>query len=175
MSKTAIRNLIISLSLLLVAGGALAIIVMSVISQGVKLEDQVMFLAEEKKQQDVQKKLFEIAESSKNDRQKLKEYFLAKESSSIDFLNDIERLAPEVGVELSTQGLDTVKGIKDGPEWIEIDFSFSGPKDRVQNFIKILETVPYVSQVTSLDLDAQSSLLWKADATIQVQILNYDK
>ena len=115
-----------------------------------------------------------IAIETAEDRAKLQSYFFIRESESIDFLNRVEAIAPQAGVTLETEGLKQVEGKEDGYVWIESQFSFSGSRDDVQRFVRILETLPYQLRLTNLEMSAQSSSLWEALVTIKVRVLDYD-
>ncbi len=54
-------------------------------------------------------------------------------------------------------------------------FTFSGSRERVLNFIKVLETLPYVLRVNSIEMRALSGTDWEAKISMKLQILNYDE
>lgn len=175
MSSVTIRNLVISLILFAVSAGLFGLMVYYIFDQGSKLAVQIQVIEEERVQEASYIKLQRLTKETEEDRGLVKSYFLARESDSIDFLNQIEALAPEVGVSLETEGLRSMEGSSDVSEWIEATFSITGSGEKVKSFIKILENIPYVSRVTSVDLMTQSSSQWTADVVIQVRVLNYDK
>jgi hypothetical protein len=53
-------------------------------------------------------------------------------------------------------------------------FSFEGSRSRVQNFITILEELPYVLKVITVDIVAADQTRWQAQVTMRVRVLNYD-
>jgi len=115
-----------------------------------------------------------IAEETQEERLQLESYFLLKESDSIDFLNNIESIAPQAGVVLQTSSLDTVVDPSDNSQWIEVDFSFSGSRSRVREFVEVLEELPYVSRMMSLNVTMQNQGQWQAEVTMRVRVLAYD-
>lgn len=175
MSRTTIQNLIISLFLLLSAIGGFLFMLNKINKQGDLLVEQINTLSTEQTQENSFYKLQRIAEESAADRKTLAKYFLHEDSGSIDFLNQIEALAPAAGVELNTDSHSLVKIVEKetGANWIEVGLSFSGSKERTQNFIKILENLPYSSHITQLNLSARSQAEWQAKITIRVRVLAY--
>lgn len=143
--------------------------------QGEELGIQIEALEKQQAQEATHRSLQRTAETSKDDRQHLESFFLSKESDSIDFLNQVESLAPRVDVALRTQGLEVLTDVTDGGQWIVASFGFSGTREQVQQFIQILETMPYVSRLTEVQIGRQSSVLWQATVTMQVRILTYDE
>jgi len=91
-------------------------------------------------------------------------------------LNMVEQLAPEAGVTLETNSLNLIEGTEseDEKQWVEMGFSFEGSRSRVQNFITILEELPYVLKVITVDIVAADQTRWQAQVTMRVRVLNYD-
>lgn len=175
MSKSAKRNFIIAVILIALSLGAFALMVYQINAQGAELETQLIALEEERAQEASFLRLQRIAEESIADREQVRSYFLEQESDSIDFLNLIEAIAPEAGVVLATDALGLIVDPSDQSQWIEATFSFSGSREEVERFIRILESVPYVSRVTSIEMNARSSTEWRASVIIQVRVLAYDE
>jgi hypothetical protein len=59
-------------------------------------------------------------------------------------------------------------------EWIEVSFTFSGQQADVERFIEILERLPYLSYITTLDYAAPSLDNWEANITMRIFIFGYD-
>ncbi len=175
MSKSTIRNIYISIILILTSISTFGFMMYQVIQKGRQLEVQINALEQEQKQQNSHINLKRITENTVTEREKVQSYFLSQESDSIDFLNQIEDIAPRAGVDLKTSGLETVMDTENSTKWIQAEFSFSGSRERVQQFIKILETFPLVSRIMFVDMIAMSSTKWQAEVTMQVQVLEYDK
>ncbi len=175
MSKTTLRNLIIAIVLALVSAGVFGLMVYYVSGQGSKLASQILVLEAEHQQEASYIKSQRLSEDTKDERALLQSYFLAKTSDSIDFLNKVEALAPEVGITLETRGLESFADTTDNSEWIKVDFDFFGSRENVENFIKVLETFPYVSRVTEINLSSKTSTQWNATVKMQVRVLAYDK
>lgn len=175
MSSGTKRHIIIALILSLVAIGGFGYMFHEISVQGSTLGAQVSALKEEQAQEATFIRLQKIAEDSETDREELSSYFLTRESDSIDFLNLVEGIAPTAGVTLKTSNLETIVDKSDSSSWIEVSFSFTGSRIAVHNFIEILENVPYVSRLMSIDISSRSNTNWQADVVMRVRILGYDE
>ncbi|MCA9360152.1 hypothetical protein H6781_02420 [Candidatus Nomurabacteria bacterium] len=175
MSKSTKNIVLISIIIFVASAVSLGVMAYQVKEQGNQLSSHVATLQAESAQVESYNKLKKISEETTEDRDLLQSYFLEKESNSIDFLNLVESLAPQAGVQLDTEGLDVLETGENGAKWIEVSFVFSASRERVQNFIKVLETLPYVLRLTSVEMDGMSASEWEARVTMQVQILDYDK
>ncbi|MCA9358278.1 hypothetical protein KC902_03380 [Candidatus Kaiserbacteria bacterium] len=174
MSGSTKKTVIIALILTLASVAVFGFMVFRVFEQGDRLVAQIGALEEQRAQEAAHRNLQRIATDSQADRDKIKEYFLEKESESIDFLNQVETLAPQVGVALKTTNLQLVTEKNTKQAWIEVTFEFSGTRMYVQNFIQILETLPYVLRLNSVTMEARSRSEWQASVTMQIQVLSYD-
>ena len=76
-------------------------------------------------------------------------------------------------ITLETKQLQKVE--QDGKEWIETTFGLVGERESVQDFIKVLENIPYVSRTISINMRGERIGGWEADIIMQVQLLSYDK
>ncbi len=175
MSKSSIRNIIFSLILISISGMSFGLMVYQINQQGEYLLEQMSALEKEQTQEASYLRLKHIAEDTKLEREELHSHFLSPEKDTIDFLNKIESMAPENGIELKTSGLNTITDAKDNTKWIQVDFSLIGSRERVQRFIQILETFPLVSRVKGLEMGTLSSTQWQADIIMQVQVSTYDQ
>jgi hypothetical protein len=175
MSWSTKRTILISLILAVVSITVFGFMVFRVVGQGDRLVAQIIALEEQRAQEVEYRNLQHIANDSAADRAALQEYFLAQESESIDFLNQVETLAPNVGVALKTTKLELVTDKATKHAWIEVAFEFSGTRDHVQTFIELLETLPYVSRLESVTMNARSRSDWQASVTMKVQVLSYDE
>ena len=175
MSKSTIRNFILSTLCLLCAIGGFSFMVWEVGDKEQVLQVQLQTLNEEIARQNSFYKLQKLAEESSSDRDHLATYFLKEESDSIDVLNWIEGMAPQAHVNLQTKNLQKITDKDAKTDWIEVSFSFSGEQENVERFVAVLERLPYLSYVTSLSMSAQSSDNWEALVTLRVYIFNHDK
>lgn len=172
MTKKTRTNLIIAGVVAVVVTALCAYVLISIVGNGEKLREQIDALAAQNDQAASLFRLQRLAQETVTPRAELASYFLLRESDSITFLTEIESLAPKVGLSLETETLQQVKG--DGTDWIEVSFKVGGARGDVENFIKILEIIPYVSRIQSVIMGVQGGNVWEATITIQVQLLSYD-
>jgi ACT domain-containing protein len=111
----------------------------------------------------------QVLNETLDQRTMLKSYYLAQESDSINFLNHVETLARDLGVSLKTNNLDTVS--IDDRTWITTSFSFSGREGDVKKFVSVLETLPYVLELTSVNLETESGGNWSSEVALRVRVL----
>lgn len=175
MSKSTLRNIVISLILISCSLAAYGLMVYQIDKQGRELAVQVDVISKEETQQESRLLLKRTAEETAEERAQLKNYFFLQESDSIDFLNHVEEMAPKVGVTVETSALESITNLADKTKWIQAKFSFSGTQDRVQRFLQIMETFPLVSKVVDLEMTAKSSTEWQANIVMQVRVLTYEE
>ena len=166
------NSLIIAIVVALIAGAGFAYMLFIIVDNGNRLNTQIDALTEQNEQAASLFRLQRIAQESTDDRAQLEGYFLLRESDSITFLTEIETLAPRVGVLLETESLEQVTA--DDSEWIEFTFALNGERQSIENFVQILEIIPYVSRVQSFEMSELDAGSWEGRATIQVQLLSYD-
>lgn len=177
MSPSTIKITILSVVLFALGVGVFAFMWLQTQKQGDLLIVQLETISEQRAQEEAYFRLRRTAEESVEQREQLNSYFFSEENDkeSIDFLNMIEGLAPEVGVLLETNSLDLVTDKDDDKQWVEMGFSFVGSHSRVQNFLVTLEELPYVSKITMVDMVAVDQTKWQAKVTMRVRVLTYDK
>lgn len=132
---------------------ALVVAVYSILVQGERLQNQMALLADVTAQQQRAGEVDRILEASGADREELATLFLT-EADTIDFLATIEEAARNRGIELTTESLK-VEEPKDEPAVLVINFTFSGQPAEVREFITLLESVPYGSYLTDLQVQMQ--------------------
>ena len=174
MSPSTIRNTIISALALVAAVLVFGFMVYQTDAQGKKLTQQIETLESQRSQEESYFRLQKTTAETKAERAQLESYFLLNESDSIDFLNTVESLAPQAGVVLRTSNLTLVTDEADDSQWVEVNFSFSGSRARVRDFIRVLEAVPYQSRLMSVDLSAAGQSQWNTNVTMRVAVLSYD-
>lgn len=175
MSPSTIKITAIAVALFLVAAGSFVFLWFQTQQQGEKLIVQLDTISEQRAQEESYFRLRRVAEESADERAQLERYFFSGESESIDFLNMVETLAPAAGVTLETDSLTLVEDTEDKKQWVEIGFVFEGSRNRVQNFLTLLETLPFVTKIIAVDMVTANQTTWQANVTMQVRVLNYDK
>lgn len=174
MSKTTIKNLILAVLVLIVTFGSFMFMLYQIDKKSSLLKTQIDTASTQSAQEYTLLNLEKIANATQAEREKVSGYFLRQESESINFLSLVEQKAPQVGVKLQTESLKKSVDATTKAEWIEVDFLLSGTLRNVQEFIKLLENVPYVSQLLAVDLTMVSSNQWQAKVKIKVFIMAYD-
>jgi len=174
MSNSTKTTFIIAAVVFVLSLVAFGLMIFEVERQGSQLSEQIKTLEAERAQEESFFRLQRIFEETASDRENLKDLFLASESNSIDFLNLVEELAPQAGVSLKTNSLDLSEDKESEKKWIEVSFSFSASRLRVENFLKILENLPYVLRIESYSMNNKSGSEWAADVTMKIQILSHD-
>lgn len=172
MSKSTRKKLMIAFSFLLLTVSVFGLMALQLKDQGDRLQQQVEALAKDQNEHKARALLSETAIRTVDERLDLQNYFLLQEEDSISFLNYVESLAPQHGVVLSTNSLSVLDD--NGEKWAEVSFSFSGTREQVQRFVKIMEELPYVIRVISIDLSAQSDTVWEGSVRLIVGLLAYE-
>ena len=116
---------------------------------------QLQLIADEQSLNEEQKKTLEQLEESAADREELQQYVLKGNEGTVAFLSEMDRVAAELGISLATNKLDVSE---DGATFdtLNVTFTAEGNVEAVDTFVLLLETMPYVSHVTSLDLSYQT-------------------
>ncbi len=174
MSQSSIRNLIIALIIFTLVIGVGAFTFVNLLKNSRTLEGQIAVVAAQNQQEETMIRLQKVAKNSETERGKLAEYFLFRESDTINFLGEIEdNLAPNLGVLLETSDLKQLR--QDNKDWIEVTFDTSGSRENLQHFITALESVPFASRISKVDMRGNRESGWQANIVIQVQLLAYDQ
>ncbi len=161
-------------AVLLVAAIVLTIMgIRTIIAESEELSEQIEAIAVDQSQQVAFTRLQKLMQETADDRSELQSYYLSSQSDSIDFLNYIEQLAADRGVAIETRNPTEVER-ETGGTYLSVGYTISGGLTQVESFIQLLETIPYVSELTSVRLVRQSPVVWEADVMIDVAVLSYD-
>lgn len=152
MSGKTKKTLIISLIVMMISMGTLVFLFYKIEAQNKLMEEHINIIAENGTKEATYSHINRIVQETEQDRARLAGLYLSDESDSINLLNEIETLAPTFGLEFKTEALEKVRIGDDGPESIKMTFSYSGRKDKVFGFTKMIESIPYHSTVESLSL-----------------------
>ena len=143
---------------------------------GRNLANQVENLEKSRQQEDSYIKLRKLVEETEEDRKLLDSLFIRENVDDIDFLNSIESIATKRGIVLEIgEDLNFIEDKESKEKWMVGSYSFSGSKEEVSNFIQILETLPYVLRVDSVEMKAMSSTDWTAKVNMRIKTLDYAK
>jgi len=166
--RVAVISVVIFICMLIVVGLAIR----TIMAESKNLSEQVSAIAVDQSSQVAFVRLQKLIQETTNERDQLRSYYLESQSDSIDFLNYIEQLAKEQGVDLET--LSPTETEQGGNSYLSVGYSMTGTLNQVESFIQLLETIPYVSQLTAITLQRESTTLWKGDVMIDVAVLTYE-
>jgi hypothetical protein len=171
MTKTTLRNLILSLTLFVVVSGAVGFFFFQLLKTTGTLEEQILALAEQDQQKEALLRLQREAQSSEIQRAELESFFLFQDDAVSDFLDIIEVAAPQQGLSLEIEDLANITA--DGRDWVEVFMRIEGSRSELERFIRLLDSVPFVSRLTSVSLNNSRGDIWTAHIQIQIQLLTY--
>jgi hypothetical protein len=138
--------------------------------QGNKLAEYTTALSEKNAQEAAFIRVSRLVDETEAERATLSGAFFADESDSVSFLGEIETFASAIGLTLKTDGLDKITLPDSKQEAITMTFVYSGSHDEVMNFTRLLETIPYHSQVESLRINRDVSGSWEGNLTLIITI-----
>lgn len=125
-------------------------------SVGKTLKSEVKVVADRLAQEQKYAELVDLVNETETVRNELETYILTEEET-IDFLAQIEQIGIDQGVDLETLSLNVVE--KSGMfDELVVNFSVSGNELLVLKMIDVLESLPYHSQIESLDIERRTEL-----------------
>jgi len=140
-----------------------------IVRQSDVLREQVTAIQQDQAQQSQLTRFQKVADDTRIDRTQLNSYYLSSQSDTIDFLNYIEQLAVDQGVELDT--ITATQEALDNKQFLLVEYTVLAGRQSVERFVGLLETLPHVSEVTGLDLKQRSPVSWEARVQLEVIIL----
>jgi Tfp pilus assembly protein PilO len=174
MSRLTTRNLIISIVFLALTLGVFGYGVYFINAANQQLVDQITTLEKNRAQESTMRQLQRIAEESESDRVTLDERFLASEGESIEFLNLVETLARDAGLQIETENLQTTDGDDANSTVLTASFTFTGAYQTVTGFIEVLENLPYLATISTVSLTNENQSQWEASVTMRINIQDYE-
>jgi hypothetical protein len=108
----------------------------------------------------------------KEESEKTSAYFI-KEEEIVDFLDNIEALAKVTNTKISIQTVSD-KNTASSSSLLSVDINARGSYSNLHYLLRILEELPYLTEIqsvrfvngTAVDEKARSSISWTADITI---------
>ena len=170
MSKNTKNTFIISLISAIVSVGFCLFFIIQIKAQGLHLEEQVAILAEYNSKELSFLNVKKLITETETERKQISEKFFKNDDDTIYFLNDIETLAPKMGLVLKTESLEPVIIAEKNLKSIKITFSDTGQRKAVLDFSKMMENIPYQSSIESLSLKEVSDGNWEGKTTISILI-----
>lgn len=170
MSEKTIKNLIYSTIVLFFSVGVCLYLFYEIDEKGLLLEEQVAILAENNSKEETYLNIKRTVQETEKERANIVGKFFKDENDAINFLNDIETLAPSLGLAFQTKDLDSVIDKDKKTQAIKMSFVYSGNKDVVMDFTELMEKIPYHSYIDSLNLKELSDGLWEGKITILISV-----
>jgi len=170
MCKKTKQTFIISIITAILSLGACLFLLFQIQAQGLSLENNVNVLNENTDKEIAYTNINKKIKETEKERQDIVDIFLHDEDEGLDFVNEIEILAPSLGLSLETKGLGSLENEEGGVEAVIISFVYSGKKSSVIAFSKLMETIPYHSSVESLSLKKLNTDDFEGQITMFVTI-----
>ncbi len=166
----------VTLTLFALALLAISLFAREITHQSDLLDEQVTALENDQAQQAQLNQLKKVITRTKEERDQVASYYIESQADSIDFLNYIETLADESFVDLVTKSASEVEKGKDKEKVtsLEVKYLVTSSLPAAERFIKLLENIPFVSEITGVTLTQKEAGEWTADITIEVVILNHE-
>lgn len=115
-----------------------------------KLQTTLETIANEQEVASDQRTLSALLESTADDRGILESRIIQGESGTITFLSEIDDFAASQNITLITSSLDVALQARKPYDSLDISYNVSGSEVSIKKFIKLLETMPYSSEVVQL-------------------------
>ncbi len=153
-----------------------------VIHKGQSLIESHALILEYQNKEDNYNQIQKILNESKNDRDLMRTFFLENnERQTLVFVNNLERLARKLGVEVRTDSLAITgeakaKGAalttKKDYKYLNLNLVITGQKKEVTEYLSLLDNLPYDSVVTQISLrQNEESGLWKGEVGLKITLL----
>lgn len=162
---------IFALIYLLATSAALLWVVYEVTIAGSTLRERIDTIADTKAKEKVYKDLSTLVEKTKNDREMLTHFVLTEDETGT-FLTDIERIGTTQGVTLTTNTLNVIEGV-DAPDQLLVQFGIDGKEAAVKKMLTIFETLPYHSQISTLNFESDEQGNTKSTLDVVITLIEY--
>jgi len=170
MSNKTKQLFVLSSAAAVLAVGALTYIFYKIEAQSLLLEEQISILNESNTKESAYLRLSRLAQETESKRTLLAASFFKDEGDSIVFLGEVEALAKEIGLSLKTEDLDKIVSEDNKQEFIKMTFVYTGKKETVFDFTKLMEVIPYHAVVDSLSLSKMPDANWEGNLTILITL-----
>jgi Tfp pilus assembly protein PilO len=140
----------------------------------IELKERVHLISLNKAQQEERYEVERLLSETKEERENLLNFVLT-EDTVIDFITNLEKLASSYGIEFNTKTISPEKTKDEMFDDLNLNFSFSGPKDDIAFLISVLETVPNHAYIKDLSVrQSEEGNTWSVNMTLVVTILEND-
>lgn len=171
MKKQRLKLISVTVIVFVVALGVAVVFVREINQQSQLLQMQVTALQKDQAQQTQLAKLKKLVGETAGERTTLNSLYLESQSDSIDFLNYVEVLALEKTIDLET--ISATEAERGKKQLLEVRYKIGGTRAQVEQFVVLLETIPYVSELTSVQLTTRSAVQWEASVIMEVTVLEH--
>lgn len=170
--KLATKKIIFITTLaLLLTGSCLAYLTYSIREHGAQLAEDLAILNEQQAKEDSYFKIGKLVTETEGERATLNSLFFTDESDSINFLGSIENLAAEARLKLEVEELSTAQGDDKKTEYVTVSLRYSGARTSVDDFTRLLETIPYHSWIESYSLTKSPDNRWEGRMKLYITLL----
>jgi len=138
--------------------------------EGEELKRQMEVIGKDKLMQEQYYSLQEILNQTKSEHTELANYLLTKDNT-INFLNEIETMARDMGLKLTTDSLAVSALPNPQFEAIDLRIRVEGERTTLLAFLSVLENLPYFSRINELNLNAvkgSDGAIWSASVSLMV-------
>lgn len=149
MSQNTTRAILFSATFFVAAVVAVVFGYRYIISLGDTLHEQRVAINQYDAQQQFQLQLTRLIDETAVQRAEVTSRFLT-ETETIDFLTMIESTAGSFGLTIKTTGLDLIETDNDAFQDLSVRFVITGTQAATEQFLHVLETLPYHSQLDDL-------------------------
>lgn len=169
MKTQRLKLLLLSFGLFSISVIVAGLFARNVIEASELLHEQVATLQQDREQQNRLTQLKRLIAETEDTRATIDSYYLNSQSDSIDFLNYIERLAQDQLVSLET--VRATEEEEGGSLVLSVEYLIDASFAEINEFVILLENIPYVSEVTSVNLQNKTETNWQATVTLEVIVL----
>lgn len=165
------QYLIIALLVAATAVLATLYLLVQIRGQGARLEANSIMINESAAQVEAASRSKRLIAETENERAALRQAFFKEPSDSLDFLAQLETLAPQFNLKLTPIDLEEVSD-PTTPRKSEMRFRFGygGSKSAVLDFTRLLEVLPYQGRLESVTLDAGGDGVWAAQVEVRITV-----
>jgi len=172
-SKTAV-TLFVSFGFLVCSAGALLGLGYFIETGATNLTATAQQIAYQQAQAGERFETSRIVEETVSERNELESYVLT-EATVIDFISELEDTAARLGLMFSTQTISPEETKDPDFDLVRMDVAFSGPAGTVKRMIRLIETMPYASEVQTVSVGVDAGDVWRAEVVLELDILEYEE
>lgn len=175
---TYIKSILFALLFLIGVGTSSFLWSMHIESLGSTLQDAIRVVSDGARFEEEYSSLASLLSATQAEREQLQTFILKDEHDTIQLLSQIDALAADKKVELSTSRLDTTE-TKGTFNELSATFLISGTEVSVMQVVKALESLPYHSDMTALSvtrrvLEDSGTTEMTANVSLSISIQKHD-